>query len=72
MLYEFTWDPGQMPFVIEKGKQLIVGWINQMNKPAYYDPILYMNLPGRTLFWSFTRIQLWTNYNDNSGFGWII
>jgi hypothetical protein len=35
MLQEFTWDPTQMPFIVEKGKQLIVGWVNQVNEPAY-------------------------------------
>jgi hypothetical protein len=24
-LYQFSWDPTQMPFVVEEGKQLLVG-----------------------------------------------
>lgn len=32
---EFTWDPMQTPFVIEANKPLLIGWINQLNKPVY-------------------------------------
>ena len=32
---EFTWDPMQTPFVTEAGKQLLIGWISQLNKPVY-------------------------------------
>ena len=32
---EFTWDPMQMPFVAEEGKQLFIGWVNQLNVPVY-------------------------------------
>lgn len=32
---EFTWDPTQMPFVVEEGKELFVGWVNQANIPTY-------------------------------------
>jgi hypothetical protein len=35
MLQDFAWDPTQMPFVVEEGKQLLVGWVNQMNVPIY-------------------------------------
>jgi hypothetical protein len=35
MLKEFIWDPMQMPFMVEKGKQLLVGWVNQVNEPVY-------------------------------------
>lgn len=38
-LYEFTWDPTQSPFIAEKGKQLFVGWVNQVNMP-YYTPLM--------------------------------
>jgi hypothetical protein len=34
-LREFTWDPAQMTFVAEAGKQLLVGWVNQLNVPVY-------------------------------------
>jgi len=34
-LLEFEWDPAQMTFVAEAGKQLLVGWINQLNLPVY-------------------------------------
>jgi hypothetical protein len=34
-LLEFTWDPLQMTFVAEAGKQLLVGWVNQLNVPVY-------------------------------------
>jgi len=34
-LREFTWDPAQMTFVAEAGKQLQVGWVNQLNVPVY-------------------------------------
>ncbi|KAH6665211.1 hypothetical protein B0J14DRAFT_620947 [Halenospora varia] len=34
-LREFEWDPAQMTFVAEAGKQLLVGWVNQLNKPVY-------------------------------------
>jgi len=34
-LLEFTWDPLQMTFVDEAGKQLLVGWVNQLNVPVY-------------------------------------
>jgi hypothetical protein len=32
---EFTWDPTQMPFVVEQGKPLFIGWINQLSVPSY-------------------------------------
>jgi hypothetical protein len=32
---EFIWDPLQMTFVAETGKQLLVGWVNQLNVPVY-------------------------------------
>ncbi|KAH8799665.1 ferritin-like domain-containing protein [Xylogone sp. PMI_703] len=35
LLREFTWDPTQMTFVAEAGKQLLVGWVNQLNVPLY-------------------------------------
>ena len=35
MQVEFTWDPTQMPFLVEQGKPLFIGWINQQNVPAY-------------------------------------
>ncbi|KIW54613.1 hypothetical protein PV05_06962 [Exophiala xenobiotica] len=31
----FSWDPMQTPFVVEQGKQLFVGWTNQLNVPVY-------------------------------------
>ncbi|KAF8856257.1 hypothetical protein BDZ45DRAFT_545157, partial [Acephala macrosclerotiorum] len=34
-LREFTWDPAQITFVAEAGKQLLVGWVNQLNVPVY-------------------------------------
>jgi len=35
MLQEFTWDPTQLPFVVEGDKQLLAGWVNQVNTPVY-------------------------------------
>ncbi|KAF2452291.1 hypothetical protein BDY21DRAFT_294965 [Lineolata rhizophorae] len=35
ILQQFSWDPTQMPFVVEEGKQLLVGWVNQVNVPTY-------------------------------------
>jgi hypothetical protein len=35
MLQHFAWDPTQMSFVVEEGKQLLVGWVNQVNVPIY-------------------------------------
>ncbi|KAB2099716.1 hypothetical protein AG0111_0g12045 [Alternaria gaisen] len=32
---EFTWDPTQIPFVVQGDKQLLAGWVNQANKPVY-------------------------------------
>jgi hypothetical protein len=32
---EFTWDPTQTPFLVEKGKPLFIGWLNQLNVPSY-------------------------------------
>jgi hypothetical protein len=32
-LREFHWDPAQMTFVAGAGKQLLVGWVNQLNTP---------------------------------------
>ena len=32
---EFTWDPAQAPFVAEPNKQLMIGWVNQLNMPVY-------------------------------------
>ncbi len=32
---EFTWDPAQIPFVMEEGKQLFIGWVHQLNEPVY-------------------------------------
>ncbi|KAH8653981.1 ferritin-like domain-containing protein [Tricladium varicosporioides] len=34
-LREFEWDPAQMTFVTEASKQLLVGWVNQLNTPVY-------------------------------------
>jgi len=34
-LREFEWDPAQMTFVTEAGKELLVGWVNQLNVPIY-------------------------------------
>ena len=34
---EFTWDLTQMTFLVEQGKPLFVGWINQLNVPAYTE-----------------------------------
>jgi hypothetical protein len=34
-LREFEWDPAQMTFVTEAGKELLVGWVNQLNAPVY-------------------------------------
>ena len=34
-LVEFTWDPTQTSFVVEAGKQLLIGWVNQLNAPIY-------------------------------------
>ncbi|KIW36733.1 uncharacterized protein PV06_11029 [Exophiala oligosperma] len=31
----FSWDPMQMPLVFEQGRQLFVGWTNQLNTPVY-------------------------------------
>jgi hypothetical protein len=41
---EFSWDPTQMPFVVEQGKQLFIGWVNQLNVPVYTE--LSISLPG--------------------------
>ncbi|KAH7111070.1 ferritin-like domain-containing protein [Dendryphion nanum] len=35
MLQQFSWDPTQTPFVVEEGKELLVGWVNQVNVPTY-------------------------------------
>lgn len=32
---EFTWDPTQMSFVAEAGKQLLIRWVNQLDVPVY-------------------------------------
>jgi hypothetical protein len=32
---QFTWDPLQATFVAEADKQLLVGWVNQLNVPVY-------------------------------------
>ncbi|KAF2789974.1 hypothetical protein K505DRAFT_252193 [Melanomma pulvis-pyrius CBS 109.77] len=32
---EFMWDPTQTPFVTEAGKPLLIGWVNQLQKPVY-------------------------------------
>jgi hypothetical protein len=32
---QFSWDPAQMSFVVEEGKQLLVRWVNQINVPVY-------------------------------------
>ncbi len=32
---ELTWDPTQVPFVVQGDKQLLAGWVNQANKPVY-------------------------------------
>jgi Ferritin-like domain len=34
-LKELTWDPTQVPFVVEGDKQLLAGWVNQVDKPMY-------------------------------------
>jgi hypothetical protein len=34
-LREFEWDPAQMTFIAEVGKQLLIGWVNQLNMPVY-------------------------------------
>jgi hypothetical protein len=34
---EFIWDPTQMPFLVEQGKPLFIGWTNQLNVPAYTE-----------------------------------
>lgn len=34
---EFTWDQTQVAFVIEKGKPLFMGWVNQQNVPIYTE-----------------------------------
>jgi hypothetical protein len=34
---EFTWDPTQMPFLVEQGKPLFIGWINQLSVPSYTE-----------------------------------
>jgi len=34
-LREFEWDLAQMTFVTEADKQLLVGWVNQLNIPVY-------------------------------------
>jgi hypothetical protein len=35
VLLEFTWDPTQRSFLIEEGKELLIGWVNQLNVPVY-------------------------------------
>ena len=35
MLKEFTWDPTQVPFIVEGDKQLLAGWVNQVDEPVY-------------------------------------
>jgi hypothetical protein len=44
-LQQFSWDSTQMPFVVEEGKQLLVGWVNQVNVPTYTT--LTVTSPGR-------------------------
>jgi hypothetical protein len=33
--WEFSWDPEEVAFITEAGKQLVVGWVNQVNQPVY-------------------------------------
>jgi hypothetical protein len=37
---EFTWDSTQTPFLIEQGKPLFIGWINQLNIPVYIELLI--------------------------------
>jgi len=30
-----NWDPMQMPFVFDQGKEWFVGWTDQLNMPVY-------------------------------------
>lgn len=39
---DFTWDPRQIPFVVESSKQLFIGWVNQVNVPVYTE----LNITG--------------------------
>jgi hypothetical protein len=32
---EFTWNPTEAPFVDETDKQLLIGWVHQLNSPIY-------------------------------------
>lgn len=32
---EFSWDPTQKPVIQENGKNLFIGWINQLDSPVY-------------------------------------
>ena len=34
---KFAWDPTQMPFLVEQGKPLFIGWTNQLNMPVYTE-----------------------------------
>jgi hypothetical protein len=34
-LQEFSWDPTQAPFLNRGTKELLVGWVNQVNLPVY-------------------------------------
>ena len=44
-LLEFTWDPLQATFIAEADKQLLVGWVNQLNEPVY--TALNINAKGK-------------------------
>lgn len=45
MLVDFTWDATQVAFVFEEGKQLLIGWVNQLNAPVYTE--LNITSPGK-------------------------
>jgi hypothetical protein len=34
-ILQFSWNLAQMPFVVEKSKQLLIRWVNQVNVPIY-------------------------------------
>lgn len=47
-LREFEWNPAQMTFVAEAGKQLLVGWVNQLNEPVYTSLNIIVEGKGTT------------------------
>ena len=71
-LQAFTWDPAQMPFTAEEGKQLLAGWVNQVNVPVYTPLKITANGTGTTsvpsglsgIAFAVVTTQQYDNVND--------